>query len=67
MYQILESQQPNNLFRSPIGDKAQNILDIGTGNGAWCRDVADKFPHGMSLYPISLLHRTGGGMGRIEC
>ena len=29
---VMESQQPNPLFRSPLPDKAQRILDIGTGD-----------------------------------
>lgn len=32
---VIESRQENPLFRSPIGDNPQNILDIGTGNGPW--------------------------------
>lgn len=33
---ILESQRENPLFRSPIDEKkVQNILDLGTGDGAW--------------------------------
>lgn len=44
---ILESQQKNPLFRSPIDEsKVQNILDLGTGDGAWAIDVADRLPHG---------------------
>lgn len=38
---ILESQRMNPLFRSPINEASvQNILDLGTGDGAWvCRDI----------------------------
>lgn len=32
---ILDSQQTNPLFRSPIGENPQNILDVGTGDGEW--------------------------------
>lgn len=32
---ILESQQENPLFRSPIRKDAQHILDLGTGDGQW--------------------------------
>ena len=41
---ILDSKQSNNLFFSPIPETGAHILDIGTGNGVWCRDVGDKFP-----------------------
>lgn len=55
LYLIMDSQEKNNLFRSPISDKAQNVIDLGTGDGAWAIDVADKFPHltvrGVDLYP----------------
>ena len=32
---ILDYQQKNNLFRSPVPETAQNILDVGTGGGVW--------------------------------
>lgn len=55
VYYILESKRKNPLFRSPISDTAQNILDVGTGNGTWAREVADRYPsavvHGVDLYP----------------
>ena len=41
---ILDHKQKNNLFLSPISSTAQNIIDIGTGNGAWAVDFADKYP-----------------------
>lgn len=34
-YTILESQQENPYFRSPISAKAQHIIDLGTGPGGW--------------------------------
>lgn len=53
--QILDSQGPNPLFRAPVKDELQHILDIGTGTGSWAQDVADKYPsavvHGVDLYP----------------
>lgn len=55
VYLILDSKQKNNLFRSPIPETAQNILDIGTGNGAWAVEVADRYPGavvvGVDLFP----------------
>ena len=44
VFLIMESQQKNSLFRSPIGEKAQHVLDLGTGNEDWATDVADRFP-----------------------
>ena len=52
---ILDSQQKNPFFRSPISEKAQNVLDVGTGQGNWAIDVAQEFPNlivrGVDLYP----------------
>lgn len=52
---ILDSKASNNLFYSPISSNPQNILDIGTGNGAWAVAVADKYPsavvQAIDLYP----------------
>lgn len=52
---VLDSQEENPLFRSPIPDSAQHILDIGTGDGSWAVEVADQRPnctvHGVDLYP----------------
>ena len=52
---IMESQQENPFFRSPISPKAQHVLDLGTGQGGWAISVADRFPnltvHGVDLYP----------------
>lgn len=45
MYLILDSQRREPLFQSPIGKKAQNVLDIGTGDGTWALEVADKYPN----------------------
>ncbi|KAF5000744.1 hypothetical protein FGRMN_1512 [Fusarium graminum] len=48
-----------NLFFAPIGDllkKGAEVLDLGTGIGKWCIDLADNYPnsqfHGMDLSPI---------------
>lgn len=42
---LLDQDEENQFFRSPIGDNATHILDIGTGDGLWAVDVADAFPH----------------------
>lgn len=52
---ILDSDAKNPFFRSPIPETAQNILDVGTGNGVWAVEVADRYPstfvQGVDLYP----------------
>lgn len=35
IFMILDSQRKNTLFQSPISDKAQYALDIGTGDASW--------------------------------
>lgn len=45
LFLILDSQRENPLFRSRLEKNAQNVLDLGTGNGEWALAVADKFPH----------------------
>ncbi len=46
-------------FLAPIGDCPQEILDLGTGTGIWCLDVADMFPTaqvlGVDVAPIQPL------------
>lgn len=49
IYLILDSQRRNPLFQSPLDENAQNVLDLGTGDGTWVMDVADKMPHCKSL------------------
>lgn len=46
MHVVLDSDAPNPLFHSPIPETAENILDVGTGNGVWAKDVADRWPKG---------------------
>lgn len=46
---VPDSQQKNVLFQRPVPDTAQNILDIGTDNGIWVKDIAEKYPHGASV------------------
>jgi len=44
------------LFRAPVGDDVQRILDVGTGTGIWAIDVAEAHPTaevvGTDLSPI---------------
>ena len=49
VYMVLDQAAPSPLFRAPVGDNLQNILDIGTGHGPWAREVADRFPGGKSF------------------
>jgi Methyltransferase domain len=40
----------------PLSQNASNILDVGTGSGAWCVEVADEYPlvmvRGIDLSPV---------------
>ena len=44
-----------NIF-TPISTTPERILDVGTGSGAWCVEVANQFPkanvYGLDLSPI---------------
>ncbi|KGO40325.1 hypothetical protein PEX1_062550 [Penicillium expansum] len=55
MFLVLDHEQPNPFFRSPIGDSPKNILDIGTGQGSWAIDVSDRYPlatvRGVDIFP----------------
>lgn len=50
----LDSHEKNPLFHSPIPRSAQNILDIGTGDGAWAVDVSETFPQAV-VYGVDLM------------
>lgn len=47
-YTVIEALQDNPYFRSPLSDKAQHIIDLGTGDGSWPVAVADRFPNSTS-------------------
>jgi hypothetical protein len=38
---VLDSDRENPLFQSPVGPKAEHILDIGTGKGNWAMYVEE--------------------------
>ena len=46
---LLDADQRNPFFRSPLPATAQHILDVGTGPGEWARQVTDMFPNTMVL------------------
>ncbi|KAJ5770169.1 uncharacterized protein N7511_002220 [Penicillium nucicola] len=55
---VLDSDNENPLFQSPIRCKNPQILDLGTGQGNWAIDVADFLPQGELLNtPLQLLHK----------
>ena len=37
-------QMNGELFLCPLVDEPTEILDLGTGTGIWCIDMADKYP-----------------------
>ncbi|KAG5921588.1 hypothetical protein E4U53_003772 [Claviceps sorghi] len=53
MLMMLTENKP---FLSPIGERPQKILDIGTGTGIWAVEVGDRYPSahvcGIDLTPI---------------
>ncbi|KAF3011295.1 hypothetical protein E8E15_002626 [Penicillium rubens] len=55
VFLVLDHDQPNSLFRAPIGNSPKNIMDIGTGQGSWAIDVADLYPsatvRGVDIFP----------------
>ena len=46
----------NKMYHAPLARDPEAILDIGTGTGIWCMDVADAFPAagviGVDISPI---------------
>lgn len=59
LFLILDCQRKEPHFRAEIGEKAQNVLDIGTGDGTWAIKVAEKYPSCKSRSPY--------GQDRDEC
>lgn len=57
VFTVMDSQEPNPLFRSPIGPDAKHIIDIGCGEASWAIDVSDQNPHvtvwGVDRFPPS--------------
>ena len=53
---VMDSQESNPWFRAPISEDANHILDIGTGDGSWVKDVGERFPGanvlGIDLSPV---------------
>ena len=52
---VFRSVLKKNVF-APISANPRHILDVGTGSGAWCIEVADQYPSanvvGIDLSPI---------------
>ncbi len=55
VFRVLDSQEENPSFRSPISDKVRNVLDVGTGDASWAIDVADNFPNRKPCYSLKLM------------
>ncbi|KAI9689217.1 MAG: hypothetical protein M1822_000955 [Bathelium mastoideum] len=51
-YMLLEKKR----LLAPIGEDPHKVLDLGTGTGIWCIDIADQFPSanvlGVDIAPI---------------
>jgi ubiquinone/menaquinone biosynthesis C-methylase UbiE len=44
IHHVLTLLLDGNLFRAPIPDDVQKVVDVGTGTGIWAIDFADKYP-----------------------
>ncbi|KAK3495123.1 S-adenosyl-L-methionine-dependent methyltransferase [Neurospora hispaniola] len=55
-YHSLFLMTDKQLFQAPLKDNVQHAIDIGTGEGFWAIDFADKFPYcdvvGTDISPI---------------
>lgn len=59
LFLILDCQRKEPHFRAEIGEKAQNVLDIGTGDGTWAIKVAEKYPNCEPTFPNSKIRTMG--------
>ncbi|KAJ5264690.1 hypothetical protein N7505_007483 [Penicillium chrysogenum] len=57
VFLVLDHNQPNSLFRAPIGNSPKNIMDIGTGQGTTVRGV-DIFPPPVSWMPPNYIFKV---------
>ena len=46
---ILDSQQHNPIFHSPISENPKGIIDIGTGSGIWAKGMAERYTEAMVI------------------
>ena len=44
MHQMIRVVMRNRLFFTPLGDRPERILDVGTGTGIWAIEMGDEFP-----------------------
>lgn len=46
---VLDFQEKNQFFKSPVSETVQIILDVGTGDASWAIEVADRYASGVML------------------
>ncbi|KAF5650286.1 methyltransferase [Fusarium sp. NRRL 25303] len=55
-HHVLILMYNDKLFKAPLKDDIQSVVDIGTGTGIWAMDFADEFPNakvvGTDISPI---------------
>lgn len=55
-------QMDGRLFLCPLVEDPQEILDLGTGTGIWCIEMADEYPNcqvlGTDLSPVQYVSRA---------
>ena len=59
LFLILDCQRKEPHFRAEIGQEAQNVLDIGTGDGTWAIKVAEKYPGCKSRFLKAKISKMG--------